>query len=281
MFGSFSLGELFVTQGVASDEDIENARRYLTDKWGLAEEPDESQGIDLPRWYARHQVMLQTSAQWSLLSPRLFRYLDQQFIDAFFDKGELRISSFASFHAHEDDERRDQEGRTINVGQYVDPDDSARNVQVYNVSAAGTDAYVLSASLVESRQLMQAFETDGYFVIEDPWGFALAIQDAVPAFSEGLQGHCNYSPRGREVYRNLDFSMVDLMEQQRNPDGSVNMEVLPLVERALSGPERLFHKPARYAHQAEYRLLWGTSREVEPYLTVVCPDARRYCRKIT
>src|SRR5690242_19541417 len=104
MFRSFSLGELFITEGLASSDDIDNARRYLAEKWGL-QEPPESDAPDLPQWYARQQVAVQVSAQSSFMSPRLFRYLDQQHIDAFFDTGELRISSFEQFLADEDEQR--------------------------------------------------------------------------------------------------------------------------------------------------------------------------------
>jgi hypothetical protein len=215
------------------------------------------------------------------MSPRLFRYLDQQHIDAFFDTGELRISSFELFLTHEDEQRYDQEGRTINIGRYIDQADTTQSVHVYDVSASGADAYVMCASVVESRELMGIFGVDGYFAIEDPWRFAAAIQQVVPAFTTGLQGHCMYSPRGREIYRHLDISAVDLMEQHKNADGTISMDVIPVIERALSGPERLFHKPTRYSLQAEYRILWGTTGDVEPHLVITCPEARQYCTRIT
>jgi hypothetical protein len=37
MFRSVSIGELIITQGVAADDDVDNCRRYLAEKWGLQE----------------------------------------------------------------------------------------------------------------------------------------------------------------------------------------------------------------------------------------------------
>jgi hypothetical protein len=280
VFRSWSLGELIVTAGANADEaEAEKVCEYLRNKWGVG--ADESPETGAPRWYARQQAQLQIGASWTLQSPRVFRYLDQEHIDRFFETGELRLSSFAQFSEHEDEERKDQEGWTINIGLYEASDGPDKNVRVYNVSGAGADAYVLCGSLVESSDLLSAFRSTGYFVIEDPWGFATAVQRCIPGFVGGMQGHCIYSPRGRQIYRRLHVSVIDLMERHRTHDGKTSMDVLPEIEAALSGPERLFHKTVRLRHQAEYRILWGTSSAVEPHLFVTCPEAREFCARVT
>lgn len=278
---SFSIGELFITRGPGlTGAEVDNSREYLARKWGVdgAPDPDES---GLPRWYAAQQVPVQVTPKWTLLTPRLFRYLDQEYINEFFDTGEIRLSSFAQFVKHSDEERQDDEGWTINIGNFEDSNDLDASSRVYSVSGAGANAYVLCTSLVESSSLMRSFATDGYFAIEDPWRFAHAVQEVIPDFTTGLQGHCLYSPRSREIYRRLDSNVIDLIEARKNNDGTLPMELIPEIDALMCGPERLLHKSSRFRQQAEYRILWGIGENVQPHITVSCPEARRYCAKIT
>jgi len=44
---------------------------------------------------------------WRIRRPYVFRYLEKQFVDAFFESGSLRLSSFAKFSRHKDEQRFD------------------------------------------------------------------------------------------------------------------------------------------------------------------------------
>jgi len=44
---------------------------------------------------------------WHIYFPVLFRYLEQEYIDAFFRDGSLRLSSFKQFAKHKDEARND------------------------------------------------------------------------------------------------------------------------------------------------------------------------------
>jgi hypothetical protein len=78
---------------------------------------------------------------WNIHTPQVVRELDTEFVDAFFKDGSLRISSFAKFQEHPDEQRRDgKEGQM------------AVDVKIANggyVSSRGKygNAYVLSSSL--------------------------------------------------------------------------------------------------------------------------------------
>ena len=182
---------------------------------------------------------------------------------------------------HADEERRDDEGTSLNVGVYsptTDPDDAR---SVVTVSSAGAKSYVLSGSVIESAQLHEAFGAGGYFVIQNPIGFANAVRRHIPGCTGGLQGHCIYSPRGRVIHRDLEENPTDLLNHAKNPDGTIDMGVLPHLDALSAGTERFLLKAARFSHQAEYRFVWMTQGRADDYLDIVCPEAREFCKRVT
>src|SRR6185437_2766358 len=84
---------------------------------------------------------VQFSRPWSIVRPRVYRFLESKWIDAFFEDGSLRLSSFRQFAQHEDEQRHDPaEGWGIRAG--VGP-----NMTVFMVGGRGSDAYVLCGTV--------------------------------------------------------------------------------------------------------------------------------------
>ena len=126
---------------------------------------------------------------WQHHSPRVYRFLERQYVDEFFDTGVLRLSSFAQFRKHVDEQRLDSTEGTINVlcrrGEH--------STELFFFQAeVGTDAYILSASLVPSGDIMKDFNADSAIVIRDPVGFASEVGRALEAFRVGFDGPCSY-----------------------------------------------------------------------------------------
>jgi hypothetical protein len=46
--------------------------------------------------------------RWSIVRPRLYRHMDDKYVESFFRDGSLRLSSFASFAKHPDEQLRDK-----------------------------------------------------------------------------------------------------------------------------------------------------------------------------
>jgi len=44
---------------------------------------------------------------WNVRTPQVYRYLDQRYVDAFFETGSIRLSSFAQFATYPDEEKGD------------------------------------------------------------------------------------------------------------------------------------------------------------------------------
>jgi len=73
---------------------------------------------------------------WTILRPRLYRYLPSKWVDAFFHDGSLRLSSFNEFSKHTDEQRADpQEGRGVRVGVGI-------AATIVTATGRGHDCYV-------------------------------------------------------------------------------------------------------------------------------------------
>ena len=105
---------------------------------------------------------------WHVCTPTLFRYLPSRFVDAFFEDGSLRISSFATFRRHTDEQRLDKkEGETHFVAQTHQGGGQTLIAKSFH----GKNACVLSATMRHDRKLMEAFECDSYIRIDNPTEF--------------------------------------------------------------------------------------------------------------
>jgi hypothetical protein len=63
-------------------------------------------------------INVQFGRNWTMLRPTLYRFLESKYVDAFFQEGSLRLSSFERFAQHPDEQRKDAgEGWGVRVGQ--------------------------------------------------------------------------------------------------------------------------------------------------------------------
>lgn len=222
------------------------------------------------------QFGVQFAQPWQIVRPRVFRYLPQRYVDAFFDDGTLRLSSFSQFAKHADEERKDgAEGKGIRAGL-------GEKATVMMVTARGSDFYVLCGSLIFSKQMQETFQgADGSFVIDDTVNFAGAIARALSGFKGGMEGPAIYQD-DPTIRRDLGAtSLEDMMDAHKNPDGTISMDMLPQLQGQVGGMEEFFTKSSRYANQSEYRLLWGIDGEVPDFIDLKVPAARQFCRKLT
>ena len=62
-------------------------------------------------------LVVNFNRQWSIVRPRLYRHLDAKYVESFFNDGSLRLSSFARFAQHPDEQLRDtNEGTGMRIG---------------------------------------------------------------------------------------------------------------------------------------------------------------------
>ncbi len=220
-------------------------------------------------------LSIQFSQQWDVVLPRIFRFIEQVYVDKFFEDGTLRLSSFEQFRKHSDEQRRDSaEGFGLRQG-------IGQNATIMTVSGRGGDCYVLCGSLLCTEKLQGTFpEADGCFAIDDTICFAQSIAHALPGFTRGFEGPAIYQD-DPTIRRDLGADTVDEMfKRHSNPDGTLDMNKLFEMQASIGGYEEFFMKHSRFAYQAEYRLLWSVSQKVDDFIDLKVPEARQYCRKL-
>ena len=217
-------------------------------------------------------ISVQFGSEWRIRRPHLYRYLEKQFVDEFFSTGTLRLSSFAHFATHADEQRLD---RSEGTGIITHVNSEGEGQTLMAVMGQGQNAYVLCTSLIYSDELASAFATDSGFRINDIFAFANAISRHVPGFSSGIEGPCVYLNQ-----RVLDRDMGHIDIESWRTDASAPDLDMGRMTQALSnmaGDDLYFLKNLKHASQSEYRLLWSTSGQMSPFIDILCPEARQFC----
>jgi hypothetical protein len=205
--------------------------------------------------------------------PMVYRYLESEWVDEFFETGNLRLSSFKKFHQHTDEQRGDKnEGRNMVVGY-------GEEKQMTSMVSSGLDAFVLSTSLMYSEQMYNDFLVDSCFVIEKPLEFMDAIIKQIPEFRGVNFGPCLYKP-DNIIERNIPGFDIETLRSDDAPE-SLDMGKMFNTVNQAGGSEVLFTKTNQYAPQHEYRMLWHTFLDPMPeYIDINAPEALKFCRKI-
>jgi len=212
--------------------------------------------------------------RWSIVRPRLYRHMDAEYVESFFRDGSLRLSSFARFAKHPDEQLRDKAegiGSRFAVGSQV---------TVTMVAGRGSDCYVLCATLHNTEDVRKQFGHNACIAIDNIAGFANAVSLKLP-FTHGFEGPVIYQD-DTTIYKDVGPTTAeDLMEQHRNPDGTLDMGMLQDMHRRAGGIEEYFIKHSRHAQECEYRLLWATGPTVDEFIDIKVPDAIQFCRHVT
>lgn len=208
---------------------------------------------------------------WTLMPPVVYRYMEQQWVDKFFETGELMLTSFTRCSSHCDEQRADEfEGMTLVVGR------GPGNLRIESQVRMGADFYLLCTSVRGDESLMREFGCDGFFRINDTFGFALAIAKKLGGFLRGFEGMCSYTDR-LVIERPIPAGLTALF------DGSMPaaLERQAAAVMQIAGVDALLAKRTAYANQFEYRLLWNVDHDVTDTIVVRCPEAVQFCEKIT
>ena len=214
--------------------------------------------------------------EWIIRQPYVYRYLEKEYVDAFFEDGKLRISSFRRFAAHKDEARMDtQEGKGLVSHQH-------RIGAGQNISGwitYGENAYVLCGASRHDRDIMKAFpKADSGFRINDTIRFADCIANHIPGFIGGSEGPCIYLPH-RIVHRNLGHVDETTLHADGAP-GSIDVSKMLGFLNHVDGGDMCYLKHRDYGYQSEYRFIWNTRQKTENYYDIEVPEARDFCTRI-
>lgn len=214
-------------------------------------------------------VTFNVGRQLTVFVPTLYRYMEDQYVDAFLKEGRLRLSSFKAFRRHKDEQRGDpDEGQTLLLMNDVESD---RSFGV--VSLSGDNAYVLSMSTLGQ---LGGFG-NASFEIFDPVNFCAQVASEIVGMGPMMLGQCIYVDNRILRTGGTPPSVDDLKDDSDST--KISLEKIMAQQRAMSGPKEYFLKERRYEEQSEYRMLWATDRPSAEFLDIVLPQRLRYCRK--
>jgi hypothetical protein len=209
-----------------------------------------------------------STRRWRTFSPVVYRYLDAAYVDAFFDDGSLRLTSFASCRKHEDEQRLDLEEGTLRL-VLTDPRTGAP-ATVHELEFTGT-AYLLCTTMWHNERLMQDFGCGSFVRIHDAAEFGRRVSRHVPGFRSGGEGPC--------MYQHLRLVEAGLPEPNAGQGGRSSRSQREAVQ-ALIQQYTLFLKHKSFSHQAEYRLVWLSGAAGLPeHLDIRVPEARELCSR--
>ena len=221
-------------------------------------------------------ITLQTGKPINIKLPNIYRYMDNEFIDLFFNEGIFRISSFQTYKEYPDEIRGDKgEGS----GSYMNmPKEGPKSVVI---TIVGDDSYMLSTSLHKSKALQKDFNTNGVIEIVDPLNFAVALSNSILGNTETCIGFCNYQ-ENKIVRKQL--------ENIGNPIGSKNHisiggpEMIDHTQKLIgNGIDLMFLKDLKYQTQSEFRFVWKMNTEFHPmekFIDINCKEAIQFCKRV-
>jgi hypothetical protein len=204
--------------------------------------------------------------QWSVFTPIIYRMMGRQYVDRFFETGELLVSSFDRFRQHPDEERRDKEGRNIICGR-------GKKQTVFAVTGHGRDAFILCGTAAKDAHLMDAFSADAAIQIYDPTAFASVITRQLPGVRQGFEGFCYYIDGSIEC----NIGDFELDQLKRTSGEQLDLNRLGGFVLNMAGLAVFFRKALRFRHQLEYRWVWITDHPVTDHLIIHAADARQFC----
>lgn len=207
------------------------------------------------------------------VTPYIYRYENQKWIDNFFETGEILISSFDQYSKYEDNQLGDKsEGSSINFGL------TENKKTIVSVTSVGSNFYCFCTSTQLTKDLFETFNRNSVFRIKDPLNFIMQVELALQNVSEVFFGNCIYLEK-RSIIKNVQSLDLDEM---KNPDGNgLSMEKMMNRAFEIGGFEQLFLKKLIHQEQNEYRLLWKTDKKVTDPIVIKCPEAIKFCEKVT
>jgi len=206
------------------------------------------------------------SFQFQPYIPPVFRYLERRFVDDFFSKGELQLSTFLKCRKHPDEQRCDIDEGCGTIEYNINGTPARTEMQV------GLDSYMLCTSLMCADQLFVDFKCDSCIKIKDPLSFADIVARKLHEVNKVLFGPCQYMP-------NRIIDRRDAIEPHCQNDQDYQTLFQNKVVKGI--PHVQFRKHNDFCNQREYRFLWAIENAIrleEPKVIEV-PEALQLCSR--
>jgi len=220
-------------------------------------------------YYTEHNFRY--DMHWKVKQNPVYRLLDNsQWLDAFFERGEIQLSCFQKFKHYPNEVQGDpNEG-----GALCWFDDLEGNTQGFKYEA-GFNSYILSTTIEINDKIVGDFNAQGAIKILDTTAFALEISKRVHFCVGGMEGVCEYAS-GRAFHLKNNLKLREMMKIE----GAVNTRQFRNELQIQTAEYELFLKEDKYQYQNEYRLIWLSGEKIDDSKIFECPEALQYCERI-
>ncbi len=207
--------------------------------------------------------------------------MEKQFVDDFFESGKLRLSSFAKFGKHKNEEMKDtKEGKIslkINCGK----------LRAETKIGFGHNAFVLCGTTVNNIEHAQSvFKQSSGFSIENMDAFINAIINAI---HQSVNMQVEFVNHGSCMYlleREHEVTILNLEEDNFNSffgmrKNGIDFQRMNEIIAQFAAEHSLFLKQSKYSSEHEYRIIFNIEEnEIPEYIDIIVPEAAKYCRRI-
>ena len=207
--------------------------------------------------------------------PILYRFIEEQYVDSFFETGVLKLTTFENCKKLEDANRKDtKEGQSDLYGY-----DGKYKMQIG--IGVGSDAILLCTSLCSKYKNDKGRIFDKYIEIFDVQGLLFAIAEQLSMMGYKvlrlLYGPCFYTLK--EFHKDINF---EKFRKKLDEEHTFDSDEMARLANDISGPNIYFQKPYDKRFENEFRLLWmvdSLKNNKDIFVTIPHPEA--YCRLIT
>lgn len=207
----------------------------------------------------------------------LYRFMEEEYIDKFFETGELLISTYNRCKKLEDENRKDDEGHATLIGNQS-PFKCVMDIGVGNnallLCTSTTSEYnppdgKVEEYAIEIHNVLQFFELVTKQLTKE--GFVIM---------NALNGHCIYS--GRTIDKELQQNSIEKILSESNKSNTFDFGLFHSIFAEMTDDQIYFMKPPENTYENEYRFLWLLEDDVkeEKYIIHLPIEARKLCRKI-
>ena len=178
-------------------------------------------------------IQTMTNRPLTIFLPTVYRHMDQQFTQEFERGGHLRISSFATFKQHKDENRGDRgEGLALNV-----LNDAASGRHFGAMTVSGSNAFVLSVTSRNDHKISEAFGSSRLQIIE-PIGFCAEVANEIPGCTAVMISQCLYAD-DKVLLTEGKTPGVDDLRDEKDPE-KISLKKIMISSKRLVGAKAIF-----------------------------------------
>jgi len=208
--------------------------------------------------------------------PVINRFIDESYIDEFFNNGSLMLTTFERCKSLEDEIRRDdKEGYSHIIGH-------KNGLRIETETYVGADAFMLCGSLNDSYKKANGEEFKCYMEI---FNIGLLIQEVCKSLeAKGFKvrnvlfGSCFYSLKKtfeKEIKSFDPQESLKKMDETKGLDMNLFYGMLD-----IAGTNAYFQKPREKSIENEFRLIWQVDPKPNDRIIVTIGNPQKIAKKI-